>query len=158
MDRADLRNEKCRETTMTEETLFHEALAKPASKRAAFLDAACAGQPELRAAVAALLAAHEDSADLLHRPAAEVGRTGDVEPERARRVAPGDDASRLAGERSQLPPPWPVSPDCSRGRREVDAGARRENLRRPPMTPSSGLLVLVLQLPGRYGARPLWRF
>jgi hypothetical protein len=46
---------------MTEETLFHEALAKPAGERAAFLDAACAGQPQLRAAVGALLAAHEAS-------------------------------------------------------------------------------------------------
>jgi hypothetical protein len=54
---------------MTEETLFHEALAKPAAERAAFLDAACAGQPEPRAAVAALLAAHEASARLLDKPA-----------------------------------------------------------------------------------------
>jgi serine/threonine protein kinase len=55
---------------MTEETLFHEALARPAAERAAFLDAACAGQPELRAAVEALLAAHDASAELLDRPAA----------------------------------------------------------------------------------------
>ncbi len=33
---------------MGEETLFHEALAQPPADRAAFLDAACAGQPELR--------------------------------------------------------------------------------------------------------------
>jgi hypothetical protein len=31
---------------VTEETLFHEALAKPQGERAAFLDAACAGQPK----------------------------------------------------------------------------------------------------------------
>ena len=48
---------------MSEETLFHEALAKPPAERAAFLDAACAGQPELRDAVAALLAEHEASGD-----------------------------------------------------------------------------------------------
>jgi hypothetical protein len=36
---------------MTEETLFHEALAKAAAERAAFLEVACADQPELRAAV-----------------------------------------------------------------------------------------------------------
>jgi serine/threonine-protein kinase len=65
---------------MTEETLFHQALAQPPSERAAFLDAACAGQPELRAAVEALLAAHEASADLLDRPAAEPGRTVDRGP------------------------------------------------------------------------------
>ena len=65
---------------MTEETLFHEALAQPPPERAAFLDAACAGQPELRAAVEALLAAHEASADLLDRPAAELGHTVDRDP------------------------------------------------------------------------------
>ena len=43
---------------MTEETLFHEALAKPPAERRAFLDLACAGKPQLRAAVEALLAAH----------------------------------------------------------------------------------------------------
>ncbi len=53
---------------MSEETLFHDALARPAAERAAFLDAACAGQPQLRAAVEALLAAHEASASLLDQP------------------------------------------------------------------------------------------
>jgi tetratricopeptide (TPR) repeat protein/tRNA A-37 threonylcarbamoyl transferase component Bud32 len=42
---------------MSEETLFHEALAKATpGERAAFLDQACAGHPELRAAVEARLA------------------------------------------------------------------------------------------------------
>jgi hypothetical protein len=36
---------------MTEEILFHEALAKAPAERAAFLEAACAGQPEPRVAV-----------------------------------------------------------------------------------------------------------
>jgi tetratricopeptide (TPR) repeat protein len=54
---------------MSEESLFHEALAKPATERAAFLDQACAGQPELRAAVEALLAAHEASSSFLKAPA-----------------------------------------------------------------------------------------
>jgi hypothetical protein len=44
---------------MTKETLFQEALAKPTAERAAFLDAACAGQQELRTAVEVLLAAHD---------------------------------------------------------------------------------------------------
>jgi serine/threonine protein kinase/tetratricopeptide (TPR) repeat protein len=65
---------------MTEEALFHEALAKPPAERAAFLDAACGGQPELRAAVEALLAAHEAPADVLDRPAADLGQTGDSAP------------------------------------------------------------------------------
>jgi len=32
---------------MTEEDLYHEALAKPAAERAAFLDAACTEKPRL---------------------------------------------------------------------------------------------------------------
>jgi serine/threonine protein kinase/tetratricopeptide (TPR) repeat protein len=64
---------------MSEESLFHEALARPAAERAAFLDAACAGQPELRAAVEALLAAHEGSGSLLDRPPGELGQTVDPE-------------------------------------------------------------------------------
>jgi serine/threonine protein kinase/tetratricopeptide (TPR) repeat protein len=50
---------------MTEEVLFHEALSKPAAERAAFLESACAGRPELRAAVEALLEAHDASGGLL---------------------------------------------------------------------------------------------
>src|SRR5262245_23218878 len=64
---------------MSEETLFHEALAKSPAERAAFLDQACAGQPELRAAVEALLAAHEASAHMLHPPA-DPNLTGDYTP------------------------------------------------------------------------------
>ncbi len=54
---------------MNEETLFHEALARVTSQeRAAFLDEACAGTPELRAAVDALLAAHAASGAFLKTP------------------------------------------------------------------------------------------
>jgi eukaryotic-like serine/threonine-protein kinase len=67
---------------MTEESLFHEALAKPPGERAAFLDAACAGQPQLRAAVEALLAAHAASGHPLDRPApAPPALTGEYTPE-----------------------------------------------------------------------------
>jgi eukaryotic-like serine/threonine-protein kinase len=65
---------------MTEESLFHEALAKPLGERADFLAAACAGQPELRAAVEALLAAHEASGNPLDRPPAELDQTIDSRP------------------------------------------------------------------------------
>ncbi len=41
---------------MNKETLLQDALAKPEAERAAFLDAACAGQSELRTAVETLLA------------------------------------------------------------------------------------------------------
>ncbi len=61
---------------MSEETLFHEALARPAAERATFLDAACAGNPELRAAVEALLAAHVASGDFLDRPPLDPGEAG----------------------------------------------------------------------------------
>jgi tetratricopeptide (TPR) repeat protein len=74
---------------MTEETLFHEALAKPPAERAAFLDAACAGQPELRASVGALLAAHEASAGPFDRPAAALGQTAASDPEAAGPSATG---------------------------------------------------------------------
>jgi tetratricopeptide (TPR) repeat protein len=54
---------------MNEESLFHEALARPTpQERAAFLDAACAGRPELRAAVESLLAAHEQAGAFLSAP------------------------------------------------------------------------------------------
>jgi len=50
---------------VTEETLFDAALKLPNEQRAAFLDAACIGQPRLRAAVQALLVAHEGRDDVL---------------------------------------------------------------------------------------------
>jgi WD40 repeat protein/tRNA A-37 threonylcarbamoyl transferase component Bud32 len=54
---------------MTEESLFHEALAKAnTEERAAFLDTACAGRPGLRAAVEALLVAHAAAGHPLDRP------------------------------------------------------------------------------------------
>jgi serine/threonine protein kinase len=63
---------------VTEETLFHQALQRPAAERAAFLDQACAGQPQLRAAVEALLRAHEEAGSLLQRPATADGPTSDL--------------------------------------------------------------------------------
>jgi WD40 repeat protein/serine/threonine protein kinase len=93
---------------MTEETLFQEALSRPAKERAAFLAQACAGQPELRAAVEALLAAHERSSNILDKPPVELGQTVDTEPDAPDRGATGEhtpqpeeghpaaDAARLA--------------------------------------------------------------
>jgi serine/threonine protein kinase len=75
---------------MGEETLFHEALAKPGGERAAFLDAACAGQPQLRAAVEALLAAHEESGSLLDRQPAERGPAADADAAPPRPVSTTD--------------------------------------------------------------------
>jgi tetratricopeptide (TPR) repeat protein len=54
---------------MNEESLFHEALARSTpEERAAFLDEACAGRPELRAAVESLLAAHGQPGAFLAGP------------------------------------------------------------------------------------------
>jgi tetratricopeptide (TPR) repeat protein/tRNA A-37 threonylcarbamoyl transferase component Bud32 len=64
---------------MDEETLFQEAVAKSPAERVAFLDAACAGQPQLRAAVAALLATHEKSGNVSDKPPADLGQTVDSE-------------------------------------------------------------------------------
>jgi WD40 repeat protein/serine/threonine protein kinase len=53
---------------MTEEALFHEVLARPPDDRAAYLDAACAGAPTLRAAVEALLRANVGATGFLESP------------------------------------------------------------------------------------------
>ena len=60
---------------MTEETLFHEALAKPPAERPAFLEQACAGQPQLRAAVEALVASRQKPGNVLARPPVELSQT-----------------------------------------------------------------------------------
>jgi hypothetical protein len=52
---------------MNEESLFEEALSRSPEERAAFLEQACEGRPELRAAVEALLAAHEKSGNMALR-------------------------------------------------------------------------------------------
>ena len=69
---------------MTEETLFQDALSKSPDERAAFLEQACAGQPELRAAVEALLAAHDKSDNILDRSPDTLGQTVDSDPGAAR--------------------------------------------------------------------------
>ncbi|MEI6235637.1 MAG: protein kinase [Planctomycetota bacterium] len=50
------------------ESLFEETLSVPPGERAAFLDQKCQGQPELRAAVDALLANHDESSHFLEEP------------------------------------------------------------------------------------------
>ena len=67
---------------MSEETLFHEALARPAHERAAFLDAACAGRPELRPD---LVAAPGPDEELLALDAA-LARFAERDPLKARLV------------------------------------------------------------------------
>jgi tRNA A-37 threonylcarbamoyl transferase component Bud32 len=65
---------------MTEETIFLAALEKATpAERAAYLDAACAGDPGLRARVEALLRSHASPDSFLNRPAIE--RQAEVEAE-----------------------------------------------------------------------------
>ena len=83
---------------MNEETLFQEALSRSPEERAAFLEQACAGRPDLRAAVEALLAAHEKSGqhagpapgdpdrDSTARPTPNPDATGEHTPDPRRRI------------------------------------------------------------------------
>src|SRR5262245_52974519 len=100
---------------MSEETLFHEALAKPAGERAAFLDAACAGQPDLRDAVLALLAEDARSGSLLDRPPAGLGQAVDSEADPVPPVAttayhpPATPVPTRGSMPGKWPRPWPKS-------------------------------------------------
>src|SRR5215207_4203114 len=72
---------------MNEESLFELALKTPTSERAALLERACEGQPELRRRVERLLSAHEKSDAMLDEQAA-FADTGDS----AERSGGGTDA------------------------------------------------------------------
>src|SRR5262245_45187491 len=64
-----------------ERTVFERSLDfAPGAEREAYLDDACAGKPELRREVDALLKAHEMAGSFLDRPAYDGNRTTDVEP------------------------------------------------------------------------------
>ena len=62
---------------MNEETLFQEALSRAPEERGAFLDQACEGRSSLRAAVEALLAAHEKVDNILDKPLPDLDETVD---------------------------------------------------------------------------------
>ncbi|WP_164976200.1 serine/threonine-protein kinase [Oleiharenicola lentus] len=51
-----------------DDDIFAEALELPAAERPAFLDRACAGQPDARARIEALLSAHDEAQRFLERP------------------------------------------------------------------------------------------
>ena len=53
--------------------VFDAAVQRRRDERDAYLDAACAGNPALRAEVASLLAAHDGSPDFIERPVFETG-------------------------------------------------------------------------------------
>jgi serine/threonine protein kinase/tetratricopeptide (TPR) repeat protein len=56
--------------------LFHSALEREPEERAAFLDAACAGDESLHKQVEALLTAHEEAGSFIEHPAMEVEARG----------------------------------------------------------------------------------
>jgi len=55
--------------------VFQEALSRPAGVRAAYLDTACADEPDLRQEVESLLAAHVEAGSFLSQPASDPGKT-----------------------------------------------------------------------------------
>ena len=62
-------------------SLFCEALDRPTEReQSEFLDQACAGRPELRARVEALLHAHREGFSFLGEPAGDAGATGAYTP------------------------------------------------------------------------------
>jgi serine/threonine protein kinase len=75
---------------MNEEMLFEEALSLAPEYRPAFLDRACEGRPGLRAAVEALLAAHEKSGNILDAPPIDPALTVATGPRPARDAATAD--------------------------------------------------------------------
>src|SRR5262249_24755742 len=70
----------------------------PAGDRAAYLDQACQGDPELRARVEALLCAHERAGHLLDRPVPEL--TSDYDPTTS--GLPGEQPGAIIAGRYQL--------------------------------------------------------
>jgi eukaryotic-like serine/threonine-protein kinase len=62
-----------------EQTLFQEAMARSLEERAAFLDQACAGKPQLRTVVEALLAAHEKTGHSQDKSPVDPTQTIDAE-------------------------------------------------------------------------------
>lgn len=81
---------------MRDETLFHQALAKSAGERAAFLEQACGGDADLRRRVEALLQAHDEPGSFLREPAVDPAATVD-RPEGGPDERPAGGTSSEAG-------------------------------------------------------------
>src|SRR5437762_6195053 len=82
---------------MTERDIFIAALQKedPAVRRA-YLDEACARQPELRQQVENLLRLHEGAGSFLEKPAAESPTTGSL-PDAAEQASSGESPGTVIG-------------------------------------------------------------
>src|SRR5262245_24012527 len=65
---------------MNEEEIFAAALEQEASRRASFLDEACAGDPELRRRIENLLKCHDQAGAFFEKPAADIVATAQLTP------------------------------------------------------------------------------
>src|SRR5436853_3016468 len=82
---------------MSERDIFIAALQKEdPAQRQAYLDQACAGQPELRRQVEQLLLLHEGAGSFLEKPAAESAATGPLQ-DAAEQASPGEAPGALIG-------------------------------------------------------------
>src|SRR5207237_918518 len=82
---------------MSERDIFIAALQKEdPAQRQAYLDEACAGQPELRRQVEELLLLHEGAGSFLEKPAGEAPATGPL-PDAAAQASPGEAPGALIG-------------------------------------------------------------
>ena len=83
---------------MNESQLFAHALRLTSpTERAAYLDAACAGNHELRAALEALLRAHATDPGFLEQPATPIGETEDLTPSVSDVVPPTSEVAEAPG-------------------------------------------------------------
>ncbi len=90
---------------MSEETIFVAALERAApAERATYLEAACAGDPDLRRRVEALLRAHDQSGDLLDPPVREPGPRTEHGPAPDPGGGRGSDRPITEGPGSQIGP------------------------------------------------------
>ncbi len=109
---------------MTEETIFQEALARSAAERVRFLEQACLGQPQLRAAVEALLAAHEKPSNLLDDPPGNLAATLDSEPVGAESAVTGAHTPNALGSQDSFGPGSLTSDNRRDALAEVVIGGR----------------------------------
>jgi len=106
---------------MSEETIFETALSKTApAERAAYLEVACAGEPELRRRVEALLQAHQQSGGLLDTPLRNP-------------TPPTETAAEPAKPEPPVPAPKPVEPQLLATNNPADMKVDLND--RPPETP-----------------------